>query len=100
MHAKKSEVFNRFKRINESIKKQTFHTDGGEEFTSAGFYLLCEEIGFEAMTAELESIIRNKTWRIVDRPAGVKYTGVCDTKMKACNTTHIPIEPSLKMNHR
>lgn len=49
------------------------------------------------MTVELESI-KNKILRLVDKPAGVKHTGTCNTKMKACNITHVPMEPNLKIS--
>ncbi|XP_048602505.1 uncharacterized protein BNAC02G09400D isoform X1 [Brassica napus] len=47
----KSEAFDRFKRLKESVEKQTgstiktFRTDRGGEFTSAEFNLFCEENG-------------------------------------------------------
>src|SRR5690606_24994534 len=87
---KKHVVFNRFKRLKEPIK--TFLTDKGREFTSARFNILCEESGFEHIEVEVDLITRNKTWKLVDRSAGVKHTWVCDTKMEACNTTHIGVK--------
>lgn len=79
--------------MKESIK--TFPTSRGEKFTSTRFNILCEESRFEDIVAEIDYITKNKTWEFVDRPAGVKHTGVCNTKMEACTTTHVPIQSSL-----
>ncbi|WZY73470.1 hypothetical protein YC2023_005710 [Brassica napus] len=43
------------------------------------------------MTAEVDSITRNKACELVDRSAGVKHTRVCDTQMEACNMTHVGV---------
>ncbi|CAG7866944.1 unnamed protein product [Brassica rapa] len=41
------------------------------------------------MEDELESITRNKIWELVDRPTEVCSRNLCDTKMEVlCNTTH------------